>query len=298
MRHPEVPEDKRGTYAGLGTPEVLRHIKSLGVTAVELMPIHTFINDDFLINRGLSNYWGYNSIGFFAPHPLYAANPLGAVQEFKDMVTRFHEAGLEVILDVVFNHTAEGNERGATLSFKGIDNASYYQLIPDQKRYYINDTGTGNTFNLHHPRVMQMVLDSLRYWVQEMNVDGFRFDLACTLARGPTGFDRHSAFLQMCLFDPVLAGVKMIAEPWDIGPRRLSGRQLPARMGRVERQVPRRRPRRLARRRLRGHHHLSPLRLRGYVQPRGAAAVGLRQPRDGARWLHATRPRQLQPEAQ
>ncbi len=218
MRHPEVPEAKRGTYAGLGTPEVIRHIKSLGVTAVELMPVHTFINDDFLINRGLSNYWGYNSIGFFAPHPLYAENPLGAVQEFKDMVTRFHEAGLEVILDVVFNHTAEGNERGATLSFKGIDNASYYQLIPDQKRYYINDTGTGNTFNLHHPRVMQMVLDSLRYWVQEMNVDGFRFDLACTLARGPTGFDRHSAFLQMCLFDPVLAGVKMIAEPWDIGP--------------------------------------------------------------------------------
>lgn len=162
MRHPEVPEGKRGTYAGLATPEILRHIKSLGVTAVELMPIHTFINDDFLINRGLSNYWGYNSIGFFAPHPLYAENPLGAVQEFKDMVTRFHEAGLEVILDVVFNHTAEGNERGATLSFKGIDNASYYQLIPDQKRYYINDTGTGNTFNLHHPRVMQMVLDSLR----------------------------------------------------------------------------------------------------------------------------------------
>ena len=218
MRHPEVPEQKRGTYAGLATPEVIRHIKSLGVTAVELMPVHTFINDDFLINRGLSNYWGYNSIGFFAPHPLYAENPLGAVQEFKDMVTRFHEAGLEVILDVVFNHTAEGNERGATLSFKGIDNASYYQLIPDKKRYYINDTGTGNTFNLHHPRVMQMVLDSLRYWVQEMNVDGFRFDLACTLARGPNGFDRHSAFLQMCLFDPVLAGVKMIAEPWDIGP--------------------------------------------------------------------------------
>ncbi|WP_237477618.1 glycogen debranching protein GlgX [Lichenibacterium dinghuense] len=217
-QHPAVPENLRGTYAGLATPEVLKHIKSLGVTAVELLPVHTFINDDFLINRGLSNYWGYNSIGFFAPHPLYAADPLNAVQEFKDMVTRFHEAGLEVIMDVVYNHTAEGNEKGSTLSFKGIDNASYYQLIPDQRRYYINDTGTGNTFNLHHPRVMQMVLDSLRYWVQEMNVDGFRFDLACTLARGPQGFDRHSAFLQNCLFDPVLAGVKMIAEPWDIGP--------------------------------------------------------------------------------
>ena len=216
--HPAVPENLRGTYAGLATPEVLAHIKSLGVTAVELMPVHTFVNDDFLIERGLSNYWGYNSIGFFAPHPLYAADPLNAIHEFKDMVTRFHEAGLEVILDVVFNHTAEGNEKGATLSFKGIDNASYYQLLPDKPRYYINDTGTGNTFNLHHPRVMQMVLDSLRYWVQEMNVDGFRFDLACTLARGPQGFDRHSAFLQTCLFDPVLAGVKMIAEPWDIGP--------------------------------------------------------------------------------
>ena len=216
--HPAVPEKFRGTYAGLATPEVIAHIKSLGVTAVELMPVHTFVNDDFLIERGLSNYWGYNSIGFFAPHPLYAADPLNAIHEFKDMVTRFHEAGLEVILDVVFNHTAEGNEKGSTLSFKGIDNASYYQLIPDQPRYYINDTGTGNTFNLHHPRVMQMVLDSLRYWVMEMNVDGFRFDLACTLARGPQGFDRHSAFLQTCLFDPVLAGVKMIAEPWDIGP--------------------------------------------------------------------------------
>jgi len=216
--HPAVPIAQRGTYAGMTTPEVLRHIRSLGVTAVELMPVHTFVNDDFLTERGLSNYWGYNSIGFFAPHPLYAADPANAVQEFKDMVTRFHEAGLEVILDVVFNHTAEGNEKGATLSFKGIDNSSYYQLIPDQPRYYINDTGTGNTFNLHHPRVVQMVLDSLRYWVQEMHVDGFRFDLACTLARGPQGFDRHSAFLQTCLFDPVLAGIKMIAEPWDIGP--------------------------------------------------------------------------------
>ncbi len=216
--HPAVPEALRGTYAGLATPEVLRHIKDLGVTAVELLPVHTYVTDQFLIDKGLTNYWGYNTIGFFAPDPRYAVDPLESAQEFKDMVARFHEAGLEVILDVVFNHTAEGNEKGPTLSFKGIDNASYYQLIPDQKRYYINDTGTGNTFNLHHPRVMQTVLDCLRYWVQEMHVDGFRFDLACTLARGPFGFDRHSAFLQMCLFDPVLSGVKMIAEPWDIGP--------------------------------------------------------------------------------
>ena len=183
--HPAVPEALRGTYAGLATPEVLRHIKDLGVTAVELLPVHTYVTDQFLIDKGLTNYWGYNTIGFFAPDPRYAVDPLESAQEFKDMVARFHEAGLEVILDVVFNHTAEGNEKGPTLSFKGIDNASYYQLIPDQKRYYINDTGTGNTFNLHHPRVMQMVLDCLRYWVQEMHVDGFRFDLACTLARGP-----------------------------------------------------------------------------------------------------------------
>ena len=244
-----MPENLRGTYAGLATPEVIRHIKSLGVTAVELMPIHTFVNDDFLIDRGLSNYWGYNSIGFFAPHPLYAADPLNAIREFKDMVTRFHEAGLEVILDVVYNHTAEGNEKGSTLSFKGIDNASYYQLIPDQKRYYINDTGTGNTFNLHHPRVMQMVLDSLRYWVQEMNVDGFRFDLACTLARGSARV-RPPFRLPAELPFRSRAG-RREDDRRALGHRtgRLPGRQFPARLGRVERQVPRRRARRLARRR-------------------------------------------------
>ena len=213
-----MPEGLRGTYAGLASPEVIRHIKDLGVTAVELLPVHTFVTDKFLTDKGLSNFWGYNTIGFFAPDPRYAADPLNSVQEFKDMVARFHDAGLEVILDVVFNHTAEGNEKGATLSFKGIDNASYYQLTPDNKRCYNNDTGTGNTFNLSHPMVMQMVTDSLRYWVQEMHVDGFRFDLAVTLARGDLGFDRRSAFLQVCSTDPVLSGVKMIAEPWDIGP--------------------------------------------------------------------------------
>ncbi len=216
--HPKVPEELRGTYAGLATPDVIKHIKDLGVTAVELLPVHTFVTDKFLSDKGLTNYWGYNTIGFFAPHPAYAADPLNSVQEFKDMVARFHEADLEVILDVVFNHTAEGNEKGATLSFKGIDNASYYQLNPDEPRYYINDTGTGNTFNIAHPRVMQMVTDSLRYWVQDMHVDGFRFDLAATLARGPNGFDPRSAFLQVCSLDPVLGGVKLIAEPWDVGP--------------------------------------------------------------------------------
>ena len=217
-RHPAVSEELRGTYAGLATPEVIQHIKDLGVTAVELLPVHTFVTDKFLVDKGLTNFWGYNTIGFFAPHPEYAADPHNSVQEFKDMVASYHAAGLEVILDVVFNHTAEGNEKGATLSFKGIDNASYYQLNPEEPRYYINDTGTGNTFNLTSPRVMQLVTDSLRYWVQEMHVDGFRFDLAATLARGPTGFDRRSAFLQVCSLDPVLGGVKLIAEPWDIGP--------------------------------------------------------------------------------
>ena len=216
--HPKVPERERGTYKGLGNKDVLAHIKSLGVTTVELLPVHTFVADKFLTDKGLTNYWGYNTIGFFAPDPRYSIDPRSAVQEFKDMVARFHEAGLEVILDVVFNHTAEGNERGATLSFKGIDNASYYWLQADNPRYYNNDSGTGNTFNLSHPQVARLVSDSLRYWVQEMHVDGFRFDLATVLGRGPTGFDPRSAFLQHCGLDPVLNNVKMIAEPWDIGP--------------------------------------------------------------------------------
>jgi glycogen operon protein len=217
-RHPLVPEDARGTYAGLANHEVIKHIKSLGVTAVELLPIHFFVNDDYLLDKGLVNYWGYNSIGFFGPARRYARNQDFAFAEFKEMVARLHDAGLEVIMDVVYNHTAEGNERGATLSFKGIDNASYYRLLPDQKRYYINDTGTGNTVNLSHPRVLQMVTDSLRYWVNEMHVDGFRFDLGTILAREPHGFDEQSAFLKACNQDPVLADVKLIAEPWDIGP--------------------------------------------------------------------------------
>jgi isoamylase len=216
--HPAVPEALRGTYAGLGTKEIVEYIKSLGVTSVELLPIHTFINDSQLLDKGLTNYWGYNSIGFFAPDPRYAHEREQTLREFKEMVARFHEAGLEVILDVVYNHTAEGNERGPTLSFKGIDNASYYRLLPDKPRFYINDTGTGNTLNLSHMRVIQMVADSLRYWVAETHIDGFRFDLGTILAREPNGFDDQSGFLKACFQDPVLDAVKLIAEPWDCGP--------------------------------------------------------------------------------
>ncbi len=216
--HPAVPEKLRGTYAGLATKEVLEYIKSLGVTSIELLPIHSFVNDSHLLEKGLTNYWGYNSIGFFAPDPRYASNKLNALREFKEMVASIHEAGLEVILDVVYNHTAEGNESGPTLSFRGIDNSTYYSLIPDKKRYYINDTGTGNTVDLNHARVIQMVTDSLRYWVEQTHVDGFRFDLGTVLARESNGFDRQSGFLRACGQDPVLGTVKLIAEPWDVGP--------------------------------------------------------------------------------
>ena len=216
MRHPAVPETLRGTFAGLATREVVDYIKHLGVTSVELLPIHAFVRDAELLGRGLTNYWGYNTIGFFAPDARYGA--VHAINEFKEMVARFHDAGLEVILDVVYNHTGEGDQRGPTLSFRGIDNASYYRLLPDQRRLYINDTGTGNTLNLSHPRVLQMVNDSLRYWVTEMHVDGFRFDLATILGRESYGFDQGGGFLDSCRQDPVLSRVKLIAEPWDIGP--------------------------------------------------------------------------------
>ncbi len=216
--NPAVPEDLRGTYAGLGSPAIIDHLKQLGITSIELLPIHAFVTDDLLLQKGLTNYWGYNTIGFFAPDTRYAHRPDRILAEFKDMVARFHEAGIEVILDVVYNHTAEGNERGPTLSFRGIDNASYYRLMPDEKRYYINDTGTGNTFNVSHARVIQLVNDSLRYWVTEMHVDGFRFDLGTVLARETSGFDEQSGFLKAVVQDPVLATVKLIAEPWDVGP--------------------------------------------------------------------------------
>jgi glycogen operon protein len=218
QRHPDVPEKIRGTYAGLGRQKVVNYLRDLGVTSIELLPIHTFVTDPPLEDKGLTNYWGYSSLGFFAPDPRYAANPFYALQEFKEMVSRVHDAGLEVILDVVYNHTCEGNELGPTLSFKGIDNTSYYRLVPEDKRYYINHTGTGNTLNLSNAHVIQMVLDSLRYWVTETRIDGFRFDLGIVLAREPDGFDSESGFLKACCQDPILASSKMIAEPWDLGP--------------------------------------------------------------------------------
>ena len=214
--HPDVPQRLRGSFAGMASKPVVAYLRDLGVTSVELMPIHAFANDPPLLERGLSNYWGYSTLGFFAPDLRYSARD--AINEFKEMVARLHDAGIEVILDVVYNHTAEGNELGPTLSFKGIDNASYYRLMPQRPRYYINDTGTGNTLNLSHPRVLQMVTDSLRYWVTEMHVDGFRFDLATILGREPTGFDEGGGFLDSCRQDPVLSSVKLIAEPWDLGP--------------------------------------------------------------------------------
>jgi glycogen operon protein len=216
--NPAVPRKKRGTFAGLAHKAVIDYIKSLGVTAVELMPVYTFIDERHLVEHGLTNYWGYNTIGFFAPEPRYAADPQNDLREFKEMISRFHDAGIEVILDVVYNHTAEGNELGPTLCFRGIDNASYYRLIPDKPRYYINDTGTGNTLNLSHPRVIQLVADSLRYWQDETQVDGFRFDLGTILAREPNGFDQQSGFLKVICQDPNLESVKRIAEPWDCGP--------------------------------------------------------------------------------
>jgi isoamylase len=213
--HPEVPPALRGTYAGLATAPVISYLKRLGITAVELMPVHCFVDDRVLIEKGLRNYWGYNTIGFFAPEPRYSAT--GTVSEFKTMVKTLHSAGIEVILDVVYNHTAEGNHLGPTLSFRGIDNSVYYRPMPDNARYYRDYTGTGNTLNMRHPRVLQLIMDSLRYWVLEMHVDGFRFDLAATLARELHEVDRLGAFLDIIHQDPILSQVKLIAEPWDLG---------------------------------------------------------------------------------
>ena len=218
-RHPDVPEDLQGTYAGLASPVVVEYLQNLGVTAVELLPVHHFIADKVLTDRGLSNYWGYNTIGFFAPDVRYAvSHDWGRhVNEFKTMVKTLHSAGIEVILDVVYNHTGEGNHLGPTLSFRGIDNATYYRLVPEQPRYYMDYTGCGNTLNVRHPRTLQLIMDSLRYWVTEMHVDGFRFDLASALARELHEVDRLSAFFDTIQQDPVLQQVKLIAEPWDLG---------------------------------------------------------------------------------
>jgi glycogen operon protein len=218
-RNPQIPEELRGTYAGLAHPATIDYLTKLGVTTVELMPVHHFVNDHSLQQKGLNNYWGYNTIGFFAPDVRYSSSKHrgGQVNEFKDMVKAMHRAGIEVILDVVYNHTAEGNELGPTLSFKGIDNATYYRLVEDDKRYYMDYTGTGNTLNANLPSVLRLMMDSLRYWVLEMHVDGFRFDLAPTLARELHEVNRLSAFFDIIHQDPVLAQVKLIAEPWDIG---------------------------------------------------------------------------------
>jgi glycogen operon protein len=217
--HPVIPDEQRGTYLGLAHPAVISHLKGLGVTAVELLPVHQFVNDSHLKEKGLGNYWGYNTIGFFAPHNAYAASGHRGqqVQEFKTMVRALHQAGIEVILDVVYNHTAEGNHLGPTLSFRGIDNAGYYRLVDDDRRYYMDTTGTGNSLLMRHPHVLQMIMDSLRYWVLDMHVDGFRFDLAATLARQFYEVDRLSAFFDLVQQDPVVSQVKLIAEPWDVG---------------------------------------------------------------------------------
>ncbi|HUN71660.1 MAG TPA: glycogen debranching protein GlgX [Steroidobacteraceae bacterium] len=215
MRHPEVPPALRGTYAGLATAPMIEHFLRLGITTLELMPVHAFVDDRTLLDKGLRNYWGYNTIGFFAPERRYSAT--GQISEFKTMVKTLHSAGIEVILDVVYNHTAEGNELGPTLSMRGIDNGAYYRLSPENPRYYMDFTGTGNTLNLQHPRVLQLIMDSLRYWVQEMHVDGFRFDLASALARELYDVDRLGSFFDTIGQDPVLSQVKLIAEPWDIG---------------------------------------------------------------------------------
>ena len=217
--HPEIPPELRGTYAALGHPVIIDYLRKLGVTAVELMPVHEFVDDKILLDRGLRNYWGYNSINFFAPEARYsAAGDRGdQIGEFKAMVKSLHRAGIEVILDVVYNHTAEGNQLGPTLSFRGIDNACYYRLVQEKPRYYMDFTGTGNTLNVRHPQVLKLVMDSLRYWVLEMHVDGFRFDLAAALARELHDVDRLSAFFDIINQDPVISQVKLIAEPWDVG---------------------------------------------------------------------------------
>jgi isoamylase len=219
INHTDIPDELRGTYAGLAHPKAIEYFTRLGVTAIELMPVHQFIQDSHLLERGLRNYWGYNSIGFLAPHDEYSAAGKNGqqVQEFKQMVKALHEAGIEVILDVVYNHTAEGNHLGPMLSLRGIDNAAYYRLMADDRRHYMDYTGTGNSLNMRHPHVLQLIMDSLRYWILEMHVDGFRFDLASTLARELHDVDRLSAFFDIIQQDPMISQVKLIAEPWDIG---------------------------------------------------------------------------------
>jgi isoamylase len=219
QRNPELPPEIRGKYAGLASGPMIKYLTELGITAVELLPVHGFVDDKHLLERGKRNYWGYNSIAFFAPDVRYRTvdAPGSGVVEFKHMVKCLHAAGIEVILDVVYNHTAEGNHHGPTISFKGIDNPTYYRLVPNDPRHYFDYTGTGNTLNVRHPQTLQLIMDSLRYWITEMHVDGFRFDLASTLARSLHEVDQLSSFFTIVRQDPVISRVKLIAEPWDVG---------------------------------------------------------------------------------
>ena len=301
MRHPDVPEYLRGTYAGVAHPAVIEHLKRLGVTAVELLPVHHFVHDQHLVDKGLRNYWGYNSIGFFAPHADYASGGTTGdqVQEFKVMVRTLHEADIEVILDVVYNHTAEGNHLGPMLSFKGIDNPAYYRLVPDDRRHYFDTTGTGNSLNMSHPSVLQLIMDSLRYWVTEMHVDGFRFDLAATLARELYEVDRLSAFFDLVHQDPVINAVKLIAEPWDLGDGGYQVGNFPVlwsewngRYRDTVRDFWRGEPARSGRLRLPAH------RLVGPVRGGGKAAGRVDQPRHRPRRVHTRRSRLVQRQAQ
>ena len=302
--HPDVPEDLRGTYAGLAHPAVVAHLTKLGITAIELMPVHQFIQDSTLLDQGLRNYWGYNTLAFFAPHSDYSAaaqetTGLGQqVQEFKAMVKALHAAGIEVILDVVYNHTAEGNHLGPTLSMKGIDNPAYYRVVEDDQRYYMDYTGTGNSLNVRNPHSLQLIMDSLRYWVTEMHVDGFRFDLASTLAREFYDVDRLATFFELVQQDPVVSQVKLIAEPWDVGPGGYQVGRLPAAVVGVERRLPRLGPRLLAGRALAGRVRLPGRRLVRPLRALRPAAVREHQLRHRARRLHAARPGLLQREAQ
>ena len=301
MRHPKVPAALRGTYSGLAHPTMIRHFRQLGVTAVELMPVHQFVQDSTLDEKGLRNYWGYNTIGFFAPHNGYASFGTRGEQvlEFKAMVRALHQAGMEVILDVVYNHTAEGNHLGPTLSFRGIDNQAYYRLVDGDEKHYYDTTGTGNSLNVRHHESLRLVMDSLRYWVLEMHVDGFRFDLASALAREFHEVDRLAAFFDLVNQDPIVSQVKLIAEPWDVGEGGYQVGGLPVAVDGVERQVPghvrdfwRGGTGRLGRVRAALHRLLRPLRGRQPPPHR------VDQLRDRARRVHPQRPGVLQREAQ
>ena len=299
-RHPDVREDLRGTYAGLASEPAIAHLQSLGVTAVELLPIHQIVPESFLVDRGLTNYWGYSSIGYLAPHGAYAATGDRGeqVREFKGMVKALHRAGIEVILDVVYNHTAEGNHLGPMLAFKGIDNASYYRLMPDDRRFYMDFTGTGNSLNPVHPSVLRLIMDSLRYFVVDCHVDGFRFDLASALAREFYDVDRLSAFFDVIHQDPILSQVKLIAEPWDVGPGGYQVGNFPilwSEWNGIYRDTMRDFWRgQGGDRRVRAALHG----LERPVRVGRAAAVRVDQLRDRARRLHARRPRLVQRQAQ